>query len=205
LKDHSPLTWTARIISLILHPIWLPLIYIAWKAWDEENLLYILNISSIFLVGLPGIVALLWMWMRTEEDWFVMSRANRAVPLLAGMAGIVLFRTTEDIFLPGHHFPTELAWLLIPLLGIGTAITFFWKISLHMLSWGAVMVLTGVEFLDGGARWPFGLALVLTALVAWARMRVKSHDGLQIFAGWMMGMLISFFALLLHVDPFIGV
>jgi membrane-associated phospholipid phosphatase len=77
--------------------------------------------------------------------------------------------------------------LLGALLGIGVLITAFWKISLHMLSWGAVLVYAGINRIEGGASWPLLLALCLAALVAWARIRVKSHDILQIMAGLVLG------------------
>jgi membrane-associated phospholipid phosphatase len=186
-KDNSFLTWVARIVSLVLHPIWLPLVFIAWQGRGYLDYYPQLLVSSIYLIVFPGLVALLWMWMRTEEDWFVMRRGNRLVPLMSGLLGVALYYGTSDAFLSFQDFQHELVVLLGALLGIGVLITAFWKISLHMLSWGAVLVYAGINRIEGGASWPLLLALCLAALVAWARIRVKSHDILQIMAGLVLG------------------
>lgn len=179
-KDHTPLSWTARIISLLLHPLWLPLVYATWKCWGDPLLPKLLMVITACLVIFPGLVALLWMWVQRETDWFVMSQGNRAIPLAAGLIGMAFFAVANGALLPDRLFQGELMAILTLLLIISILVTFFWKISIHLLSWGAVDVFT----LDA-QQWPlFILTLLLTLLVAWARMRVRSHDLLQITVGW---------------------
>lgn len=183
-KDHSPLTWTARIVSLIAHPLWMPLVFASWKHWGDPGLPTLLIVISIFLIGFPGLVSLLWMWARVESDWFVMSQANRMVPLISGLIGMAFFAVANGAILPDALFQGELMSILILLLFISIIVTLFWKISIHMLSWGAVNAFTFAYALQGGSWLIFALTLLLSLGVAWARMRVKSHDWLQIVVGW---------------------
>lgn len=187
LKDNSPLTWSARIVSLIFHPLWLPLVFASWKHWGDPGLPTLLTVISIFLIGFPGLVSLLWMWARVESDWFVMSQANRMVPLVSGLIGMAFFAVANGALLPDSLFQGELMSILILLLFISIIVTLFWKISIHMLSWGAVNAFTFAYALHGGSWLFFTLTLILSLCVAWARMRVKSHDWLQIVVGWAAG------------------
>jgi hypothetical protein len=183
-KDNSPLTWAARILSLLFHPIWLPLIYVTWKNWEEPSLGTLILVTSMCLIVFPGMVSLLWMWIRTETDWFVMSKGNRTVPLTAGLIGAAFFAVANGGLLPASVFQGELMAILILLLFISILVTLFWKISIHMLGWGAVNTFCLIQTLQTG-NWLFlALILALTVLIAWARMRVKSHDWLQIVVGW---------------------
>jgi hypothetical protein len=193
-KGHPLATWMARIVSLLLHPIWLPLVFAAWKSWGDPSLPRLLALVAALLIAFPGLVALLWLRARTEADWFAVSQGNRTVPLLAGMGGTVLFAVANGSLLPDRLFQGELVAIMASLLFIGVLVTPFWKISIHLLGWGAVDVLAGAAALQG-AQWPgFATALALTAIVAWARWQVRSHDWMQIWAGWGAGGLAAVLA-----------
>lgn len=177
--DPSPLTWVARIISLVCHPIWLPMVYASWRTQGDPEQMRLLIVLGIFGVVFPGLVTLLWIWFKSEVDVFVISRPNRIVPLIAGLIGMAFFAVANGGLLPERLFQGELMAVTILLLFIGIIVTLFWKISLHLLSWGAVNV-----FIFQTGNWPLvATVVVLTMLVAWARLRVKSHDWKQVVVG----------------------
>lgn len=181
--DKSPLTWVGRIVSFVCHPIWLPMVYATWRTQGDPEQMKLLVVLSIFGVIFPGLVTLLWIWFKSEVDVFVISRPNRIVPLIAGLIGMAFFAVANGGLLPERLFQGELMAITILLLFIGIIVTLFWKISLHLLSWGAVNV-----FIFQTANWGlFVLVMGLSLAVAWARLRVKSHDVAQVLVGWAAG------------------
>lgn len=186
-KGNSLLTWVARIASLLFHPIWLPLAYVGWKCAGDPGLPRLMAVIAVFLIGFPGLVSILWMWVKTETDWFAVSQRNRLVPLVAGLIGMAFFAVANGALLPERLFQGELMAIMILLLFVSILVTLFWKISIHMLSWGAVngFAAANAIAIQNGAL--LALTLALTLIVAWARLRVKSHDWLQIVVGWVSG------------------
>jgi hypothetical protein len=192
---HPVAIWVARIVSLILHPIWLPMIFAAWKSWGDPSILKLLVLVAVFLITFPGLAALLWLRARAESDWFAVSQGNRIVPLLAGLGGMVLFAVANGRLLPARMFQWELVSVMALLLLIGFLVTLFWKISIHLLGWGAVDVFAGESAIHEDQWFSFATAVVLTAVVAWARWQVRSHDWHQIWAGWGAGGLAAILVL----------
>ena len=181
--DKSPLTWVARVVSFVCHPIWLPLVYAAWRTQGDPEQAKLMIVLGIFGVIFPGLVTLLWIWFKSEVDVFVISRPNRIVPLISGLIGMAFFAVANGGLLPERLFQGELMAITILLLFIGIIVTLFWKISLHLLSWGAVDV-----FIFQTGNWGLLAGVVaLTLVVAWARLRVKSHDVAQVLVGWAAG------------------
>ncbi|MFC1464794.1 MAG: phosphatase PAP2 family protein [Candidatus Brachytrichaceae bacterium NZ_4S206] len=68
--------------------------------------------------------------------------------------------------------------------------TLRWKISAHCASMGALAVLTWALF--GAGSLPFCAAV---PAVAWARVRLKRHDAMQVLAGAMLGVAIAWIVL----------
>lgn len=68
--------------------------------------------------------------------------------------------------------------------------TLRWKISAHCASMGALAVLTLTLF--GAGSLPFCAAV---PAVAWARVRLKRHDVIQVLAGAMLGVAVAWIVL----------
>lgn len=190
-KDNSNLTWTARIVSVVFHPIWLPLVFAAWKAWGDPLLPRLLLVIFGCIVAFPGAVALLWMWIRTETDWFVMSQGNRLVPMVATLIGLAFFAVANGGLLPERLFQGQLMATLILLVFISILVNLFWKISVHLISWGAVTSFCCWNAMQGGSWVIFAVTIPLALLIAWARIRVGSHDKAQVIVGWFSGIVAA--------------
>jgi hypothetical protein len=182
-----PLLWVARVLSLIFHPIWLPPAFATWQAWGDPGLPTLLAVIFIFLVGFPGAVTLLWMWLRAEIDIYVIAQANRLVPMISSLIGLAFFAVANGALLPERLFQGKLIAVLILLVFISILVNFFWKISVHMLSFGAVVTFVGVHASETGCWWALMVALLISGLVAWARIHVGSHDRAQVIVGWLSG------------------
>lgn len=183
--------WIARIVSFLFHPIWLPLLYISLREYDEEGFAKLFLIATICLIAFPGLVALAWMYIRQEVDFFVMSRDNRIVPLVAMLIGLAFFAVANGGFLPDNLFQGELMAVSLILVFFGLLVTLFWKISLHMVGWGAVLGFGIAEIHFSGSVWLSLAAIAVSIIVAWARIKLGSHDWLQIFVGFAMGLLFA--------------
>lgn len=182
-----PLLWLSRTLSMVFHPIWLPLLFAAWKAWGDPFLPRLLLLIFACLIAFPGAVSLLWMWLRKELDFFVIAQANRLVPMVATLIGLAFFAVANGGLLPERLFQGEMMAVLILLVFISILVNLFWKISVHMLSWGAVVTFAFVHMLTSGNAWGFVAAVLISVVVAWARIHVGSHDRAQVIVGWLAG------------------
>jgi hypothetical protein len=183
----SPLLWLSRSLSLLFHPIWLPLVFASWQAWGDPQLPKLLLVIFVFVIAFPGAVALLWMWIRKEMDWFVMAQANRLVPMVATLIGLAFFAVANGGLLPERLFQGKLLAVMILLVFISILVNLFWKISVHMLSWGAAVAFTGYFAWTSDEWLLLILCLAISGIVAWARHHVGSHDWAQIIVGWLSG------------------
>lgn len=183
--------WLARLISFLFHPIWLPLVYISINHFGDPEFSKLFTLVSLCLVAFPGIVALGWMYARKEVDFFVMARGNRIVPLVGMLIGLAFFAVANGGFLPDRLFQGELMAVCILLVFIGLLVTLFWKISLHMVGWGAVVGFAIAALFQLGT-WPLLAASVpISVAVAWARVRLGSHDMPQIIVGFLTGVVAA--------------
>jgi membrane-associated phospholipid phosphatase len=71
-------------------------------------------------------------------------------------------------------------------------INLFWKISIHAMSMGALSVfilwLTAVNLIV--SPWPAYLIIILSGLVGYARLKLKSHNSTQIYVGYLTGVIV---------------
>ena len=183
--------WLARLISFLFHPIWLPLMYVALEENEDPQFGKLFVLVSLCLVVFPGLVALGWMYLRDEVDFFVMAQANGIVPLVGMLLGLAFFAVANGGFLPDNLFQGELMAIGILLVFISLLVTLFWKISIHMIGWGAVAGFAFVAGISTQAWLLLGIGIPISVAVAWARMRLGSHDIAQILVGFGTGLVAA--------------
>lgn len=179
----------AELISEIIGPhLWMPilLLLLAFRTGLSFDQLSILLPSlAILLIVIPFTylhVALRLGWV---SKWDLPKKEERRPIMLiffiCSIISLVLVKTF------GTSMLFEL-FVLVLLIGFITSlITFFWKISIHM-----VLDTTGVlitNFLLGLNFWPLFL---LIPVVAWARLKLKRHTPAQIAAGIVLSVGIFF-------------
>jgi membrane-associated phospholipid phosphatase len=77
-----------------------------------------------------------------------------------------------------------------------TGVTFFWKMSAHMTGLGgllAVVLVLGRKFPTFDVLYPLLAVLVLSGLVAMARLYLQAHRPLEIYVGLAVGFLVCWF------------
>ena len=201
----------ARGLSLLLHPVFLPSIFgfIAYPLLSDYQLYHAL--VFIFLVALPGLLTFLFLRLKNEGDFFVVTRKNRLIPLIGILVGTIFLAVGSGAFLPEKLFPGYLIVIVFFLSFLAIVITIYWKISLHLLGWAAALGATlSIRFVlpanwmgeHGIADVFFQSNLFLSLLIicliaaAWARFYLGSHGISQLLAGFIIGFSTSFGLLL---------
>ncbi len=183
----------ARIISFVSNPVFIlfPVPYLlvyrfgyghayAMK-WSLFNLLYL---------GIAGIFVLYEVKMKVFSDMDVSKREQR--PLLFGVLSIIAIIYFFSLFLlkaPPILFIT--IWGVMVGTLAATVINMRIKASLHVGTITAVLI-TIVKLY----ALPYYLFLLIP-LVAWSRIRIKRHTEVEVIAGFLFGIALTFFMYIL--------
>jgi hypothetical protein len=190
----------ATVVSYILHPLLVPTYIIIFLLNMDVFLAFMIPftlrlwiISMFFMVTFAMPAMMIWMMHRRGiiTSMQMEMRSERFYPLLLTtifwVIGYVLLSRTG---LPVIYYQYLLGGIAALIIAMG--INYFWKISLHMLGMGG---LTGV-FLGFSFRIGVDVFLLLTilillsGLVGYARLKVNSHNPPQVYAGYIVGVLL---------------
>ena len=168
-------------ISEIFHPLFVALpTFLVIGLASAPDVLHAL-LWCIVAVGGISVVPYLFVLRGVRQgrfsDHHVSVRAQRFAPLLFGLscvAGSFIFL----LLFQASRVLLATVTALIVVLVMATAITRFWKISLHLV--GVAGAITVFVLLFGPL---FLLLSPLVVLVAWARWRLLAHTLLQTVAG----------------------
>lgn len=198
----------ARIISIVFHPLLIPASFIAvlihlnvffalmipddskWKI-----IVLVLITSAIFpmlvVYGMYRFGIIISLHMEKREE--------RLYPYLA--SSIFLLLSTYMIWqinISPVYYYVLLAASLLSILTL--LINLFWKISAHTIALGGVVgiliALQSVLLID--LLWLIAIVLMIGGLVGFARLRVGSHTQAQVYAGYVLGFLLSFLLILYY-------
>lgn len=194
----------ARVSSYLFHPILMPtygLILIYYSklvpgfnpysiegagsfGWD-----FIL-LAFAFTALVPGIASLTLKKMGYVTSIQMPKKHERILPFtIAGISYLALFYYPNVTNSSDYPFILKL-FLMGSLIAIifGVVITFFWKISVHMIGIGGVC---GIFFLFGVIQEPQTLTLSIlfgiAGLVGFCRLALKAHTMNQVIAGFLLG------------------
>lgn len=187
----------ARIFSAIFHPLIMPCLsvlvllslntYIAYALPGQARRLVLL-IIFINTALAPMLVILFLKKAGVIQDVTLNERSERAYPMLVSslfyLFTYYLFRQAN---LPGLFSFFVIASTLLVLKAF--VITFYWKISIHMISMGGF---TGFLIIVALVlRHDLDLLIVLTVvvsgLVGSSRIKLNAHTPSQVYAGYLMG------------------
>lgn len=198
-RDKSITTVLCRTLSIVLHPMLMPLYAAAYIA-ATSPLMKMLSVSSrAYIVGLVAVDAVLlpafYIWMmfflKVIKDKSLSRPADRIRPLavLALCYGLGLwgFRDMHTTFMISRVLWAGLFCAITAL-----AVTPLWKISLHMMAQGAAIALLTLFCISGMCPvWLFCVAVIIAGCVASARLYLGAHNPMQAAAGFAVGTIIS--------------
>ena len=196
----------SRLISIILHPIFIPIIsfYLSIKLVPNLDFTianyqnYILLILVICTVMLPVLCMLFLIKFDIISSLEMKEKHERPIPLLlTGGCLILSLKLTEKLLAFTPVLKKELVGAIIIIL-LASIISKFWKISLHMLGVGGLIgVLVSLQYLYGGLSSMIIYFMLIAGITAMARIYLKAHNHKQIYAGFIVGFIIECVIILL--------
>jgi hypothetical protein len=185
---------TAKIISIIGHPIFHPtwmmilLLLSGITRFTPGNDWTFLTITFSLTCLLPALVIVMLKKWHFIESYEMDERDDRLGPLFIMVLFLFVtlrFFNKMPLFSIYNFYLTTVIVTTI----LAFIITFFWKISLHALGWGC---LTACLFLMTTISIRLYLlyfigSIVISGIVAAARLKLKSHSNAQIYSGFAMG------------------
>lgn len=206
MEKKTPATILAKTISVVLHPILIPVYMLAvlmshglvLSYATPQARLYFIAVIVLNTVLVPLLCIYLFNRLRLWRDSSNPDFRERILPMLVMIIcyAACLFMIKDAPF----AYPVrKMLQAGIGCLGLGFITTFFWRISLHMLAQGAAAAFLAVLVASGAERllWVLCVSVALAAMLATARLYLGKHDGAQILAGYLGGFVISFLAIYL--------
>lgn len=191
----------ARFISYLFHPIWMPL-YVVLMFWILNSQQYLLSNGSAWLyivivviinsILIPVLVFLLMKRLGVISSLSMERKNDRLYPfLITGLFYITswfVFHNLQILDIVAYVFIVSAVLVFVALI-----ISFFWKISVHSMSIGAMSVfilyLTAIHFIPTSG--PAYIVILLSGLVGFARLKLGSHNSTQIYIGYLTGVIIT--------------
>ena len=186
----------AKLISVIFHPLVIPLYgmliiftaptlfwYIPFKV---KKILFLVVTTNNILI--PISLMPFFRYRNIISSWIIETRKERIIPLLSvsffyAITSIIMFRLQIPVFLKAYIFSISFIALTT------TLINFWWKISLHSVGVG---VLAGIVIVLSLKMWVpltwFLIPVILIGgLVLSSRLKLNSHNGSQVYIGFLTG------------------
>ncbi|NDV69896.1 hypothetical protein [Dysgonomonas sp. 25] len=190
----------AQALSFILHPIFMAvygvLLLFAYEGVYTNFETFIRFMLPIIILSciLPANGIFLFKRFRLIKDYAMSDKRDRLLPFLfTFLCYVLLLYYFMQPYIP-IWFLAMLATPLILLLLAGI-ITFFWKISAHMMGIGGLIgCVLSISYNVKGIS-PFGLFIVLFILagcLGTSRLLLKRHTPAQVYAGFALGFIVSY-------------
>lgn len=175
---------TARLITDTLAPANLViaiLLIIGWHSTSSVTGLGWGMLAALFCGGIPFAVIMLGVKRGHWTDKHVRVREQRAVPLLATMASVLIGISLLVVL----QAPREVYALVVAMLvGLITTmmVTVWWKVSVHTAVAGGVVVILLLAYGAGMAPLVLGIAAI-----GWSRVALRDHTPAQTVVGALLG------------------
>lgn len=177
----------AKLISIILGPhVWIPLLFfilVLKTNLTPQQLKIIFPTVLIFQVIIPLLYLIFAPKLNWSEKWD-MEKIKERKPFLLLFILLSLLTSTVICFY-GNLLLLELNIILLSLILILSAITLFWKISLHtsINTAGAIVI----NYLY---NWQLPWLYLVIPIIFWGRLKSKKHTINQLLAGFALTTLI---------------
>lgn len=195
----------ARIISTVLHPLFMTVygVSLLFVLTDDTHIrmgTYFWFVLPVFILSclMPANGIFLLRRFNLIKDYTLSDKKERFGPLFITFVSYVIllcfysFRTYVPFWFIGT--------ITIPLvlLIIASVINIWWKISIHMMGIGGLIGCTlSISYLIKGANpyWIFMILFVLAGCLGTARLVLKRHTPAQIYSGFCVGLIVSYFCI----------
>jgi|SRR5512133_3030650 uncharacterized membrane protein len=197
----------ATIISYLAHPLIIPLIGLliignsgTYAADIDGRYRQFIYLSVfIFTLLLPAALIPLFYYFGLARNVQFTERRERLVPLYITLvfylaAYFLIRKIPVSVVYQRFLFAGCLSMLSL------SVISWFWKISAHMVGWGgltALILILSVQFNTDLMLFMI-VCLLISGLVGFARLKLYAHNTLQIYTGFLLGFAVMFVVFILR-------
>ena len=194
-------TRIAKVISYLFHPLLMPTYGFAFIFFTENYVstfiplllkYIILGVTFLFTFLLPTINALILLKMKRIQSLEMETSSERIIPYSStALYFFALFYLFYDAEFPGI-FKIVILGAAISIL-MTFIINFRWKISAHTIGIGGIAGATlGIMYrVQMDMSLAFISILLLSGIVAYARLKLKAHTPAQVYTGFVLGFFIE--------------
>ena len=187
---------TARAVSLIFNPLFLPIYgllivlfaptlfwYLPFKVKEILFFIYLINNLLIPVSLIP-----FFRYRHIISSIVIENRRERVIPLITvsflySVTSFIMFRLQIPVFLKAYSY--ALTILAVTLLVINLK----WKISLHSAGAGALTALVLVLSLKMSSGLPFLMifSILISGIILSSRLRLNTHGPSEVYTGFITG------------------
>ena len=190
----------SKLISLILHPIFMPLLALyltltilpGLEFTISHNLKLIYFIVIISTIVLPLISILILITIGRLSSVEMMHHKERVLPLFNTSIWMLFgYFFLQNILLYAPLLMAEFLGAII-IISFASILSNFWKISLHMLGIGGILgVFIAIQILYENINTLIIIFIFLSGILAYSRLNEKAHNKPQVYVGFLVGLLIE--------------
>lgn len=191
-------------ISWMLHPFLLPIYMLAvlltltaFVYYPSNVKFYLVWVITLYAVIIPVLALGVLRSLGRISDYKIDDRRERYLPLVIGTVCYVLCALTIAK-IPGVDFLRKFMLAAACCEAMCLAVSFYWKISLHLTGMGAAVALLVVMNIVGAGNMmlPLMVAVMCAGALASARLYLGCHNGRQVLAGFCGGFVVAALAVL---------
>ena len=187
----------AKIISTITHPVllptWMLLVFMASGVFKISFLRADVCLAVVFGTTfiIPVIILFILKKFNMIKSLMMEKREERFIPLFIMVLSLYVtsrfFNGVIALILYNFYLISNLVLCVVVFW-----INIYWKISFHGIGWGAF---TCMLFIMSTIASPlyfnyFLVSIMISGVVGWARLKLKSHSESQLYVGFTVGFLI---------------
>ena len=191
----------AHFISSVFQPLLMPIysvvllfVYTHFKFTYANEFFSLIIPTVLFTFLIPGVLIYMMLRVGIISDLTLLKRRDRFAPYAVSMIcfGFLIY------YFYNLGLPLWFLWMLVaPIVTmiIATIITLWWKISAHMFGLSSLMggVMSICYFVEKSNPYLlFMLLFVVAGMVGVSRLVLRRHTPNQVYAGFLLGFIVSF-------------
>ena len=196
-----------QTISIILHPIFMPLLTLHLTILALPSLAFTIENSRILIYGVLlfstiifPLLSILWFIRANKvKSLEISDHKERPLPLFTtGVLMTLGFYLLKNLLFYSPVLKAELIGAII-IIFLAAVISKFWKISLHLLGIGGVVgVFIALQMIYGDFVLLIILFVILSTLLGITRIKQKAHNYTQVSVGFLVGLSVELITLLVY-------
>ena len=204
MKRQKQIILTARLLSMLVTPFYLPIVgitllflfsYLSMFPWSYK--IQVLLMVYLFTVMLPTLLIHVY---RRYQGWNLIELGHREKRMIPYLLSIVSYFTCvyvmEQLHMP--HFMGSIIVAALAVQIVCALINVWWKISTHTAAIGGVAgaLFAFAYYLGFNPVWWLCLVIIVAGMVGTSRMILRQHSLSQVVGGFAVGFICAALAIL---------